>query len=328
MATPPPPALEPPVQALILDIDGTLKGSFDPSALRVTLGIQRLAQSRAQARGLDAAALEDQVWTEAAQSNVGLWLNRNVALLGEMLPCLKAGPAEDFADADAQIGHQFQRERDQSLQLFEGVETVIAQARAAGAAVIIHTDAQPSRVIHEFHRMGVDLDQIDEIHTAQENTAAPALPIDTAETAYGERLREKLATHAQVKPNPAVVQSILARWQLDPAHTLFVGDHAADGLTAGGAGVAFAWQKAGGTVLPQTERLQQRLVGDRYPLGPAPQEARLRKEGCWPPSIILNEGFHQLARLTYARAPGREAGDRLAAMDVARSAAPSAPGLG
>ncbi len=318
MATPPPVALREPVQALILDIDGTIKGSFDPSAQRVANTISRLAQSRAAARGLDAAQVEAQVWAEIDQTDPRTWMHSNPAVLGELLPCLKAATGETFEKDDARIAHQFQTERDASLTLFDGVPEVIQKARAAGAAVIIHTDAPPSRVAYEFYRMGIDPDLLDEIHTRQEpDLPAPPFPVASEEAAYTDRLRGKMIQEGQIKPNPAVVDSIVERYGLDRDRTLFVGDHACDGLTAGGAGVAFAWQRQGSEVLPRTREIQQRLVGDRYPLGPEPQEARLTAEGCWPPSVTLDQGFHQLADLRYGPAPGRD--------KAPASAAPAAP---
>ncbi len=294
---------------IISDIDNTITNFFDMWGDSTAKAFDALAKSR----NIPRAALEADVKKHSADASM-----HDIPTLIMTTPVLRpksAAEREKFADDDADIIHQWMKDRREGSKLYDGVLRTIKQAKAAGAKLAIYTDSVKSSTLLRLHHMGVDPGLIDKIytqpdpHTPGDQSKGPPLPGKSPFARFTERLRDKVVTlpPGTHKPNPQVMQSILDDFNVSAADAVMVGDNANDGAgglgwtgkdgkRVDGPGVEFAWQAQGATLKESTLSLYD-AIGDRpdYKLGRDAVAARM-KELDVAPTVTLEGGFPDLPR--------------------------------
>ncbi len=289
------------VQAVVLDIDGTFKDTFNIWYERSIAAVDSYAQSRADARGIPFEEMKAQVMEELPLISPFDQFT-NIDVLSQRMECLQPREGEDFEAIDARIAHDYIRHRDEHIRAFPGTAETLDAIHAQGALIFINTDAKRSDVEHTLFRMGLDPDLFEEIHCRGDNDydkAGAAKPMDTAEARHRERLDKKIVTGGG-KPNPELMDQLAERYHLNKDQMLFVGDNASDAKSSEPNGVPLAWQKQGADTSPEATAYQNHMAKfDHYRIGLEATQEKMEEAGVWPPSYTLEGGFPDLQKFRY-----------------------------
>jgi phosphoglycolate phosphatase-like HAD superfamily hydrolase len=111
--------------------------------------------------------------------------------------------------------HEFNRVRHETLVLYDGVSETLSRIRDSGALIVAHTDAQVDNALFRMKKLSLT-DTISRLYAPMSNTAK-------ANNVFANDYVVALPGRDR-KPNPRVLLDICEHHQVDPAHTLYVGD--------------------------------------------------------------------------------------------------------
>lgn len=174
------------------------------------------------------------------------------AFLFEELPCLqkKFGSREAIQEGMSGVVTAFRRERKLALRMYPGVGDFLHQVKAMGCTLVAFTESQSFYSFARFKRLALD-GVIDFLYTT-EDEVSEGLDV-AARRSYKPDYYElkltvaKTTPRGELKPNPHILQAIIAEVGSAPDKCVYVGDSLYKDIPmAQDAGVLDAFAKYGG----------------------------------------------------------------------------------
>jgi FMN phosphatase YigB (HAD superfamily) len=223
------------------------------------------------------------------------------AFLIQELPCLREKhPRQDLARiyADAIAAYRLARER--SLELFPSVAETLAALKARGCLVVGYTDSRAFHAGYRVRRLGLD-GLLDYLYSPPDHALPSAAILGAIRSRPEEAYRLGRTVHrvlpeGEVKPNPAVLASIMEDVGAAPERTIHVGDSLLrDVLMAQQAGVTDVFARYGLAQHRQEYELLRRV--SHWTDADIERERRRTAQQDIHPSYTLDEALGELLDL-------------------------------
>ena len=168
-------------------------------------------------------------------------------------------PAELFLPDEIGVGsadlyscayEALERVRQKTLKLYPGVRDTLTQIRAAGTLIVGFTESMPLYTKIRIVRLGLD-GMLDYVYTPPNHRLPDSIPVEWAEqwTREGDKMQITVCREipdGESKPNPDLLRSLLADFDMDADFAAYVGDSKMrDLIMAQGAGVIDVWAEYG-----------------------------------------------------------------------------------
>lgn len=140
--------------------------------------------------------------------------------------------------------HAFNRSRKQTLRLYPGVAETLAACRAAGVAIVGHTESITANAYYRLDRLGL-LPYFQRLYTLAGTYEGHPDPERAGELRPPEGFVRTVPA-AESKPNPVLLRDLCAREGVSPDDACYVGDSLTRDVTmAKDAGVTAVWARYG-----------------------------------------------------------------------------------
>lgn len=282
------------VELLILDIDNTLVDFYNPVLETTDWAVSELAKSR----DVKPEKIFDYIDAHKQEMSTEVRFH-NIEKLIKSVPFLHQPKDEEeaarFKRDDARIVHEVNRKRE-NVPPYKGVLATLNKAVKAGTKIAFYSDSPKAPALMRVARLGIDPENIAAFCVRDDHDETPvSLNEDGKIGKFAAALEEKTSYNTEYKPNPDRVTEIMTKLGVkDPKRVVLVGDNMnADGKSAVGAGVNFAWQKQGATITPRNLEVYDSLCAwAHYKIGAKAQEEKISDENR--PTVILEKSFADL----------------------------------
>jgi FMN phosphatase YigB (HAD superfamily) len=208
------------ISLFVTDLDNTLWDWFEMWHSQFSVLLDGLVSTT----GIDRQVLETQIRTlhQLHGTSEYSFLIRDLPILRDEYPGVNL--EERFADVirDARLA------RVNSLKLYPGVEQTLKSIQQAGTTVIAYTESLQFWTEYRLRRLKVD-QYIDYLYSPPDHRFPAGLSREDIRTleehAYRlEGTQECLTPMSHLKPDPVVLESIIAKHGDDASRTVYVGD--------------------------------------------------------------------------------------------------------
>lgn len=318
----------PTVEALFLDLDGTLIDTWHRWSERTEWAFEELARQR----GTTVDTLVEQITAATMDERV-----HSLRAVIRRLPCLAPRAGEDAAEVERKlelVAGEWDRRKEEGLDFFPGIRESLQAAYEAGTKIVVYTDSPWIDAVHALSRAGCDpkwltmlaaqphekvpdpMDGgVNRLH-AQDFDWAQKLGLEKLQVLRADRIAPEWWAQQPgsktgelprtAKPNPIALNWIVKTLGVAPERCLMVGDQARDGGSAKlngipgytqpapgykGPNIAYAWAKYGAYMAPKELAFYDRVFRDgSYPLGDHIVSGHFEKFG-FQPDMVLNSGY-------------------------------------
>ena len=252
----------------IFDVDNTLSDTMNVWGDAFDYALDALSKSR----GISREYLEKDIFDNVPdhlRHIPGVVAGKDIVQTMSFAPCLKPKNDEEakkFAQDDAKIIHEWQKIKQKACP-YKGAIATLRKLKQAGATVVLYTDSRESSCVPRLAKMDFPADLIDGFYVQPDldKEGKPiTLPVKDKAVAFREALGSKLVVQPpkSSKPNPDAVKRIMKDFGVtDKSLAVMIGDNIrSDGGSGRGAGIDFAWQKAGATPSDATLKLYERFA--------------------------------------------------------------------
>lgn len=276
-------------QLLVTDLDNTLWDWFAAWHASFAAMLQRLVEIS----GVPADILEPQVrkvHQARGTSEYSYLLNEIPALL-EASPDVQ--PLHKYDDAM----HRLHSERKRVTRLYPGVLATLNVLRASGVTIVAYTESVAFWTEWRIKHTGLD-GVIDALYSAPDHDLPAGITFEDVRqkpaSEYGLRQTKHLhVSRGEVKPNAAVLRSILQDSGRAPEEAVYVGDSVMKDIAMAQSANVLDVHAKYGEVQERAEYELLRRVS-HWPDDDVAREKALRGTREVVPTIVLDRGFDQL----------------------------------
>lgn len=326
----------PVVEALFLDLDGTLIDTWHRWSERTEWAFEELAKLR----GTTPDTLVEEITAATFDERV----HSLRAVIGR-LPCLAPRAGEDRAavlQSLELVAGEWDRRKEDGLDFFPGIRESLQAAYEAGTKIVLYTDSPWIDAVHALSRAGADpkwftmvaaqphekvADPMDgglnKLH-AQDFDWAQKLGLHKLQVLRADRIAPEWWAEQPgsktgelprtAKPSPIAMAWMVKTLGVAPERCLMVGDQARDGGSAKlngipgytqaapgheGGNVKYAWAKYGAYMAPKQLAFYDKVFRDgSYPLGDHIVSGHFEKFG-FQPDLTLQSGYAMHRDVTF-----------------------------
>jgi FMN phosphatase YigB (HAD superfamily) len=210
----------PEVHLLVTDLDNTLWDWF-------TIWFQSfsaLLDGVSRTSGLPTATLE----SEIRQVHQRRGTSEYSYLLRELPSLRRLHQGRDVLDIYDDAIHAYRSARKRSTQLYPGVLEALTAIRAAGVRVVAYTESLSFHSSRRIRDLGLD-GVINVLYSSPDHDFPDGVSLEDLRSeppdSYGLRSTfHRYVPRGHLKPDPSILTSIMTSMEVDPQHTVYVGD--------------------------------------------------------------------------------------------------------